>query len=217
MNEYSANSSGPLHITVDELLEIVSQRSQTDRLVIGLVGCPGSGKSTLAEKLNSELGARAQILPMDGFHLAQSVLEALGLSNKKGTPQTFDASGFISLLRRVSHQSGNEIIYSPKFDRTLEEPIACALPISPSTEIVIVEGNYLLLDDPAWAEARKFIHMSVFLEVDEPLRLERLHARHVEFGKSPEFASSWMQAVDIPNASLIQASQQNADYVVTLS
>lgn len=186
------------------------------RILVGVVGAPGAGKSTLAEKLVSVLGKCAQLLPMDGFHLAQGVLDELGLADKKGTPQTFDASGFVDLLRRVSNQGAGEVIYAPQYTRTIEQPVASAIPITEDAEIIIVEGNYLLLDLPIWDQARNFLTTSIFLEVDEELRLTRLHARHVQFGKDPEFASRWMQSVDNPNAELIKASQPNAEFVLVL-
>lgn len=144
--------------TIEHLVSDVTARTQGPaRVVIGIAGCPGSGKSTVAQQLVDSLGSRAQLLPMDGFHLAQSVLVSLGLEDRKGAPETFDSAGFISLLRRLGSQSGDEVIYAPRFDRNLEEPVACALPIRPDTTVVIVEGNYILLDDPAWRPVRSFL------------------------------------------------------------
>jgi pantothenate kinase len=203
--------------TIEHLVSDVTARTQgLARVVIGIAGCPGSGKSTVAQQLVDSLGSRAQLLPMDGFHLAQSVLASLGLEDRKGAPETFDSAGFISLLRRLDSQSGDEVIYAPRFDRNLEEPVACALPIRPETTVVIVEGNYILLDDPAWRPVRSFLDVSYYLSVDNDLRESRLRRRHMEHGRSRHEADSWMANVDNPNAVRISASLVNADCVVDL-
>jgi pantothenate kinase len=204
--------------TMENLLaEIAARGRGQKRVIVGIAGCPGSGKSTLAQHIVDAFGAQAQLLPMDGFHLAQSVLASLGLENRKGAPETFDSAGFLSLLSRVASQASYEAIYAPRFDRNIEEPIACALPIRPETTVVIVEGNYLLLDDAAWRPIRSFLDVACYLSVDNDLRESRLLRRHMEFGRTRAEALAWMDAVDNPNAVRIEDSKANANFVLEIS
>jgi len=117
------------------------------RRILGIVAPPGAGKSTLARALAGKFPQDTQIVPMDGFHLAQAELVRLGRSQRKGAPDTFDSAGFVSLLRRIKTQAAGEIIYAPDFRRDLEEPIAGAIAVLAQTRLVITEGNYLLLED----------------------------------------------------------------------
>jgi len=128
-----------------------------DRVIVGIVGAPGSGKSTLSAAVLAELAAgnsptSAALVPMDGYHLAQRVLEEAGLAEVKGAPATFDAAGYVALLHRLIAGHGNpgEVVYAPEFRRDLEEPIAGAVPVTPDVQVVITEGNYLLADEPPW-------------------------------------------------------------------
>ena len=116
------------------------------RTLLGLVGAPGAGKSTLAAALLAEFAEVAQVVPIDGFHLANVELERLGRRDRKGAPDTFDSAGYVALLRRLLVQADDEVVYAPEFRREIEEPIANAIPIHARTQLVITEGNYLLLD-----------------------------------------------------------------------
>lgn len=133
------------------------------RRLLGLCGAPGSGKSTLSAELQQALGAQAVVVPMDGYHLAQAELERLQRADRKGAPDTFDAAGYIALLRRLRAQPAGEIIYVPAFRREIEEPVAGAIPVFPETPLVITEGNYLLLDGP-WAPVRKELDTCWFVD-----------------------------------------------------
>lgn len=182
---------------------------------MGIAGSPGSGKSTLAADLAERLGGRALVVGMDGFHLATSVLTALGLSDVKGAPETFDASGFVAMLRRIRGADAAMPVYAPVFDRALEEPIAGAVEITAAHEIVVVEGNYLLADG-AWSEARDLLDMVVFIDIDPALRVERLIERHVHHGRSHDEAREWVERNDEANARLVEATRHHADYVVQI-
>lgn len=191
------------------------------RRILGLVGSPGAGKSTLAEALLAAWEARhpgtAQVVPMDGYHLANVELARLGRAGRKGAPDTFDSAGFVALLRRLRDQPADEVVLAPEFRREIEEPVAGAIPVFPETRLVITEGNYLLLDDPrlgAWAQVRPLLDEAWYVDVDPALRLERLVARHVRFGRSPEAARAWVEATDEPNARLIETTRARADRVV---
>lgn len=181
------------------------------RRLLGVVGPPGAGKSTLAALMAQAMGERAQAVPMDGYHLAQVELERLGRSLRKGAPDTFDAAGYAALLRRLRQQSEGETVYAPDFRREIEEPVAGALPVFAHTPLVITEGNYLLLDDdPAWAPVADLLDEVWYLEVPSAVRLERLAARHIQFGRSREQALAWIAQTDEPNARRIEASAHRA-------
>lgn len=186
------------------------------RRLLGLVGPPGAGKSTLAACLHQARPTATAIVPMDGFHLAQSELVRLGRADRKGAPDTFDAAGFIHLLHRLRAQPHTrETVYAPEYRRELEEPVAGALAVAPDVPVLLVEGNYLLLDDPAWAGVRPLLDACWWVAVDDTLRVERLVRRHTQFGRSAEAARAWVERSDEANARLIQASAGRADWAVT--
>ena len=185
------------------------------RVLIAVVGAPGAGKSTLSEELVDALGARAALVPMDGFHYSQQVLEQLGRAERKGAPDTFDADGLLALLGRLRTATGT--VYAPVFDRSIEEPIAAGATVAASADIVIVEGNYLLLADGAWAGVRELVDESWFLRVPQAVRTRRLVERHMRFGRSPADAAAWVDEVDEPNARLIEASADRAELIVELA
>ena len=186
---------------------------RSGRALLGLVGPPGAGKSTLAAALQAEFASVAQVVPMDGFHLANVELERLGRRARKGAPDTFDSAGYVALLRRLLAQADDEIVYAPEFRREIEEPIANAIPLFARTQLLITEGNYLLLDDGPWAEVRGLLDEIWYVDVDDALRVDRLTQRHQQFGRSAEDAAAWVAGTDEPNARLIEASRARASFV----
>ncbi len=197
------------------LVQRLTNLAAGPRRLLGVVGPPGAGKSTLAALMADAMGERAQAVPMDGYHLAQVELERLGRAQRKGAPDTFDAAGYAALLRRLRDQPAHETVYAPDFRRAIEEPVAGALPVFPHTPLVITEGNYLLLDDdPAWAPVAGLLDEVWYLQVDAALRLERLTARHVQFGRSGEQALAWVAQTDEPNARRIEACAARASRTV---
>ncbi|WP_372516045.1 nucleoside/nucleotide kinase family protein [Streptantibioticus silvisoli] len=185
-----------------------------ERRLLGLAGPPGAGKSTLAAALCDTLGpAVAARVPMDGFHLANRVLDRLGLADRKGSPATFDAGGFQSLLRRL-RAGTEEVVYAPEFLRELEEPVAGALGVPRGVPLVVVEGNYLLLDDGPWHGTSALFDEIWYLRPPEPLRRERLFQRHVHHGRTPSAAEAWVAANDGPNADTVAATAGRADKIV---
>ena len=197
----------------DIVNNIQSLLDTQQRQILGIVGAPGAGKSTLVAQIVEQFGSQVVVLPMDGFHLADSELRRLGRDQRKGAPDTFDAAGFVSLLSRVRHQT-DEVIYAPEFDRSLEAAIAGSIAIAPETPLVIVEGNYLLLQTGEWQHVRPLLDVSWYVDVDEALRVSRLIERHVQFGRTPEAARAWVMMSDEPNARLIEQCRPLADWLL---
>ena len=181
------------------------------RAVLGIAGPPGGGKSTLAAMVVAELGDRAVLVPMDGFHLAQPELVRLGRRDRMGAPDTFDAAGYAALLARLRAQ-GDEVVYAPEFRRDIEEPIAGAIAVPPGVPLVVTEGNYLLL----WDAVRPLLDEAWYVEMDEDSRLQWLIQRHIDFGKAPEEARAWVMRSDQANAAVVAATRDRADVVVRL-
>jgi pantothenate kinase len=183
------------------------------RVILGLAGAPGSGKSTLGQLLAERLGAEAVLVGMDGFHLAQEELTRLGNAERKGAPDTFDVLGYVNLLRRLRSRQ-ERVVYVPCFNRDLEEPIAGAVPVPRELPFVITEGNYLLLDSPEWSQVSGLLDECWFVDPGEELRLDRLVARHIRHGRSPEQARERSYGSDQRNAELIALSRARASRVI---
>lgn len=197
-----------------ELLERARALAATGRrAVLGIAGAPGAGKGTAADALLAELGSAAVIVPMDGFHLANAELDRLGLAERKGAPETFDADGYVALLRRI-RAAGPETVYAPRFHREVEESFAAEIPILPEVALVITEGNYLLLDREPWSQVPDLLDECWFLAPDKDLRLRRLIERHVRHGRTPEQARRWVLRSDERNAELVATTGDRADLVV---
>jgi pantothenate kinase len=198
---------------------LVADAARGERIVVAVAGEPGVGKSTFVETLSARLAARGRrvgVIPMDGFHLADRALRALGRLERKGAIDTFDAAGYLSALRRVRTGEAGAI-YVPCFERELEQPIAGALPIEPDCEIVLTEGNYLLDEDAPWRDARALFDHAWFLTAaDDETRRTRLVERHIRFGKEPEQARRWVSEVDEVNAERIRRSASRADRLLVI-
>jgi pantothenate kinase len=184
------------------------------RAVLGVTGSPGAGKSTLVEVLLRELPAESVAhVPMDGFHLADVALRRLGRLQAKGAPDTFDAGGYVALLRRL-RADAEDVIYAPAFERDLEQPLAGAIAVPRQARLILTEGNYLLVDDERWDPVRRELAEVWFCDPDPEVRMAQLVARHVQFGKDPEHARAWVQAVDEGNADLVESTRSRADLIV---
>ncbi|MFE9029374.1 nucleoside/nucleotide kinase family protein [Streptomyces iakyrus] len=205
-------------LSFDDLLHRARALPQGGRrAILGIAGSPGAGKSTLAERLVRELNGAGESwvahVPMDGFHLADAELERLGLRDRKGAPDTFDAAGYAALLRRLRDEPA-EVVYAPGFERVLEQPVAGAIPVLPTARLVVTEGNYLLLTTGAWPRVRTLLDEVWFCELPERERVRRLVARHEQFGKTHEEAVAWVARSDERNAELVAATLGRADLVV---
>ena len=212
-NDVAVSSSAVPAIPESYLVRLREMLKGGSRKIIGLVGPPGAGKSTVGLALREIFRDDSQIVPMDGFHLANVELARLGRAHRKGAPDTFDSAGYVDLLKRLHSQAADEIIYAPEFRREIEEPIAGAIPIFPETQLLITEGNYLLLEDGHWKKVPAFLDEVWYVDVDDALRIERLAARHQQFGRSRDEAIAWVNTTDEPNARLIATGKQRANLV----
>jgi pantothenate kinase len=207
-------SRGIQRLAITDLASRASELAKRpERTILGIVGAPGAGKSTVTDLLARELGDAAVLVPMDGFHLANDVLVAAGARARKGAPDTFDVAGFVALLHRLRERR-DKIVYAPVFRRDLEEPIGSAIAVPRETSLVITEGNYLLLDRGPWAEVRGLLDECWLVTLDEDVRLQRLIARHVAYGKSPVAARAWALSVDQANAAIVAGTASRADLII---
>ncbi|GIJ10419.1 nucleoside/nucleotide kinase family protein [Micromonospora andamanensis] len=186
------------------------------RQLLGITGAPGAGKSTLAAQVVEAVGPAARLVPMDGFHLAQDELRRLGRELRKGSLDTFDANGYVSLLRRLRRKEPTSV-WAPQFRRELEESIAGAIEVPPEVRLVVTEGNYLLVPTWPWDEIRALLHEAWFLDLDADLRRRRLVARHMAYGRSEQDARAWALGSDETNAALVAGTADRADLVVRLA
>lgn len=198
--------------------EILTKLSNSDgRLIVAIAGPPGAGKSTFSEYLRDAINKGgtepAVIVPMDGFHLDNAILDERGLRSRKGSPPTFDCAGFADLLGRLKNASEDVVI--PVFDRTLDLARAGAAIVRADHRVLLVEGNYLLLDQQPWTKLTPFFDMTIFLEVPFAELERRLIQRWLDHGHTEVAARERALSNDIPNAELVVSTSRNANYVVT--
>ena len=202
-------------IELKKLQELIQQRSSQGRILVALAGAPGSGKSTLADELesalNQEQSEQAMILPMDGFHYDDLYLVPAGLRPRKGAPQTFDVWGFYHILRRLRERQ-EEFVAVPVFDRDLEIARAGARLIPAKVPVILVEGNYLLLQQEPWSQLRLLFDVAVLLEVPEAVLGERLTARWQHYELPSEEIAAKVNENDLPNGRYVMAESGGEDY-----
>lgn len=195
-----------------------------ERTLVAVTGSPGAGKTTLADGLAARVNALAVArgwaptfaasLPMDGYHLANRTLDRLAIHDRKGAIETFDGWGFVSLLRRLLEER-DHVVYAPGFERTIDEGVTGFTAIEPETELVFIEGNYLLVDTEPWAQIKGLVAEAWFVAADSDERERRLVDRHQEGGRTPEAALAWAQTVDGKNAILIESTRPRADLIIS--
>jgi pantothenate kinase len=193
---------------------ILKKAAQRDRFIVGIAGAPGAGKSTLAEHLVERLPHEtAKVVPMDGFHYDNTVLNQLGLRARKGAPETFDYQGFRATLERVRRIEPGIAI--PLFDREADLARAGARLIESDVKFIIVEGNYLLLEEHPWTGLSEYFDLSIFLDVPRDELERRLLQRWLDLGDSEEKARHWVTTNDMPNVDRVLSRRRKED--LTLS
>ena len=188
--------------------------SARKRLMVAIAGPPGAGKSAFAEALLPLLPeGSAAVVPMDGFHYDNAILEARGLRHRKGAPETFDFEGFRHLLERLRKADSDVAV--PLFDRTADVSRGSAAVVPADARFVLTEGNYLLLDESPWYGLGPLFDLSVWLEVPSAELEKRLVQRWLDRGETAEAARRRAFSNDMPNAERIIASQRQADVTIS--
>ena len=200
---------------VPHILEMESQ-AQGARIAIGLAGGPGTGKSTLAAELVTMLNAvrpgSAALVPMDGFHMKHAKIEAMGQTDYKGAPHTFEGAAFVSFLHHLKHAT--DVVHGPGYSRKIEDTVDRAFAVQPEVKVLVVEGNYLLLTDGPWAGVKSLLDYAVFVHVPREMVRARLMKRHGEEGLfSEERNRAHIERNDLPNYDLVEGSRERADVV----
>ncbi|MDH6578785.1 nucleoside/nucleotide kinase family protein [Kitasatospora sp. MAP5-34] len=211
-------TSGPGALLTRAVELLHGRGAGSGRTILGLTGPPGAGKSTLAHYLVTEIDCRegpgtAAYLPLDGFHFSNTQLDRLGLRSRKGAPPSFDAWGYVALLRRVVNERFHDV-YAPDFDRTLDEPVAARHVIRPHTRLVITEGNYLANADAPWPEARGLLRELWYVDTEDAVREERLLRRHTIGGQDAATARRRIASNDHLNGEYVKSARAVCTRVV---
>ena len=191
--------------------------SQSARSLIGIVGKPGAGKSTVVEEIQKIFDSHdVSVIPMDGFHLSNEELILLSRRDRKGAPDTFDVRGFTSLLNEVklNHQIDHRF---PIFHREIEASVEDEGIVPKESKVVVIEGNYLFSTEHNWEGVFPLLDHTWFIEIDDEVRIERLIARHIRYGKTPEDAENWSKGSDEANARFIELTAHRAVGKIKLS
>lgn len=191
--------------------EITTRGAAADRFIVGVAGPPGAGKSTLAAQIVDAIGHGARVVPMDGFHYDNAVLDRLGLRARKGAPETFDAAGFLHLMQRL--RSGEDAAI-PVFDRDADLAHAGADLVTAADKYLVVEGNYLLLNEVPWSDLGSLFDLTVYIDVPEAELDARLLRRWDHYGKTPQDARNWIDSNDLPNIRRVMQGSRQADIVI---
>lgn len=192
---------------------IFKRAAKAKRFVVAIAGPPGSGKSTLSAALHDVLpDGAAEVVPMDGFHYDDVILEKRGLRARKGAPETFDFGGFEVLLKRI--RAAEPDVAIPVFDRSIELSRAAAGIVGSDIRFILVEGNYLLLDEEPWSRLAPLFDFTIFMEVPRGELERRLRQRWHEHGRSDEDAIAWITSNDMPNIERVLGRRRSADLVI---
>ncbi len=211
---------------VPALRTVAARPRDQRRAFVFLVGPPGVGKSTLSAVLaEAGRGLRPDPLDMDvvgidGFHLPHDVLVShhvttdrgrVPLSAIKGAPETFDVAG---LARHLADSADRDVVW-PTYDRRVHDVVPGTHPLR--ADLVLVEGNWLLLDEPGWRDlAAAFARYVVLLTADPDLLRERLVERKVRGGLTPAEAEAFYERSDRLNVERVMGSSDFSKVDLTL-
>jgi pantothenate kinase len=204
----------------NDVLKKLKEHGTGARFMLGIVGSPGAGKSTVSQALVDEINRTSgsevgRVVPMDGYHLSNEELERIGLLAVKGIPNTFDAQAFVQLLEQLRENRG--LVCAPLFDRNIEASIPDAIKILPEHCILVVEGNYLLIQDEPWHRIRELLDEIWFINTSFDVILPRLIERHRQGGRTEEGARAKVESTDMPNAKLIESTKKYADRLIDVN
>ncbi len=196
-------------------IRLRKQAGSSPRYLVAIAAPPGSGKTTITAQLCNALkaaGETAVVVPMDGFHFDDAVLNARGHRSRKGAPYTFDALGFEVLLKRIKAREPDIAI--PVFDRTMELSRAAADIIPAETKFILVEGNYLLLKDQPWANLKSLFDFTIYIKVPVEELERRLTKRILEHGHDAAYAKMWIASNDMLNINYVIENSVAADLAI---
>lgn len=197
--------------------DVVARAGTAKRFIVAIAGPPGAGKSTLADALRDSLlsrGETAEVLPMDGFHMDNAILEHRGLLPRKGAPETFDVRGFLDIVQAV--RKSDEAVLVPVFDRSREIAIASAREISKETRFILAEGNYLLLNEAPWTRLAPSFDMSIFVGPSAEVLEQRLRDRWTGYGLDAAAIAAKLYENDLPNGRRVVENSRRADITVDI-
>jgi len=195
------------------------------RQLVAVAGPPGCGKTSFATLLvalmNAERAAEiAVLMGLDGWHYANTYLEAhtlccgpeiLTLRQIKGAPQTYDVASAHACLERA--RSG-ETVKFPVYSRERHDPLPDRGIIAPHHRIVVVEGNYLLLQEEPWRQFHPLFDLCVLLTAPRPALLEALRQRHLRGGKTVAATEQQIARVDLPNIANVLNNSIRPDVLI---
>ena len=196
-------------------LDLKARAGNAKRYIVGIAGPPGAGKSTVSAQLNDALqglGETSVVVPMDGYHFDDIVLNARGHRARKGAPHTFDARGFAVLLKRI--KASEPDIAIPVFDRTMELSRAAADIVDAATRFILIEGNYLLLKQSPWDQLKPLFDLTVFIDVPKQELERRLTSRILSHGHDAAYAKHWIASNDMLNVDTVISDSAKADIVI---
>ena len=206
-------------MSIDLLFEQIQSllESQGPRSIIGIVGKPGAGKSTVVLEIEKKFTPNeVSIIPMDGYHLSNETLIELGRRDRKGAPDTFDTDAFTSLITKVKNNPQLDHHF-PIFHREVEASIEGEGLVPSSAKVIVVEGNYLFSDQHNWSGVFPLLDHTWYIEIDDELRMQRLIARHIKYGKTPAEAEAWSRGSDEANARFIELTAHRAASIIKLA